>query len=153
MKKIIITIIISLLFYSCIEDSTNESYVIDNKSSVDVNMLSYTNGLMVNATTINAKTSVLYSSDNNRGKGQPRLFFPEFGVDSILIIFNGQYEVLHMLNDTFYTGSRKTLDSNSDRSFCQIKSYDITTKKKTRNRIEYEIRYTFTEADYEFAKQ
>src|SRR5690606_39777164 len=134
MNKAFSIILLYTLFSSCIkEESTNHEYIMENKTGVKIDIISYTGSTVIKETSINPNSSIVYAGDSFRGKhGKANLFFPGYGGDSILIIFEDKYEVLHVPNKSIYSGIRKTIDTNSNRIIVQEKGYEISIKKETR---------------------
>lgn len=103
---------------------------------------------------INPYENKIFSSEFFRGKqDKPTLFFRNFGVDSNLVTDDDKYVVLQIKIDSLYNSSRKIVDAKSNRSLNHIETFNVIVVKEWRIFIAYFIQYTFTEAEFELAKQ
>lgn len=157
MKKILLILVIIIGLISCGEEHTNIDYVFKNKCSVPITVYSYKvdiNSEQWHEITIPAHSSNIYAEHSGRGKqNKPVLFFPKFG-DSMVVIFNLQDTVVHVGDTNNYVGnSIKTIDKSSNRCLIGGANYDIVLRKKRRLSHYFDIIYTFTEEDYNFAKE
>ena len=134
---------------------TTESYYIINKSSVDISILPYKFGKVDSPNILNLEKDADTIIENNvyGGKSSYPTYMVEYFsyVDSILVIWNNEYEVLHIADNDSYTGERKTIDTNSTRCVGAVQHYELSKEEKKRS-VLFSLKYTFTESDYEFAK-
>ncbi len=157
MQKLLLILIIVLSLTSCGEEHTNVDYVFENKSSVPITIYSYKvdiNSDQWHEITIPARSSSVFAEHSGRGKQDiPTLFFPNFG-DSMVVIFNMQDTVVHIGDTNNYVGNTiKLIDMTSNRCLIGGANYDIVLRKKRRLSHYFDVIYTFTEDDYNFAKE
>ncbi len=156
MRNIVKLLVMIVLLSSCGEEHTNVNYILENKSSADITLLLYKEGIVDSSSIVHLNTgeSKIHYSESHRGKlKKPILFFSGIRSDSILIVLNNIYEVLQVLDTNLYQGTRRVVDTSSNRTLRRERNYDIVLRKKRRLSHYFDVIYTFTEEDYNFAKE
>lgn len=160
MKKLVKFTAILMFFIQltgCIrEEATTIFAYLINQSKQDITVLCYKNGVVLPDDTIRIShgDTFIFGSDFIRGDKKVSGFSSEyFGSldDHIEVVFNDEYIVYHYLNivgDTtvphyLYLDDRNIMNSNN---------YEFEMIRTKRESVNYHY-YTFTEADYEFAKE
>ncbi len=156
MTKVLYLCITIMLFTSCVEESTSVSYVFDNESPVDIDIYTGDDYQTVDSSSVfpvKSGESRVFSSSYYRGIGEkPRILWPKI-IAPMLVVWNKTDSVLYIADSSTYTGTLKTIDTSSNRTLFRERNYETVLVTKKRNFHDFNLIYTFTEADYEFAKQ
>lgn len=160
MKKFIlylITVIISIQFTGCIIDemTRHNAYLINN-SFQKITVLCYKNGVVLPEDTIriNHGDSFLFGYGNDFGDIREPGFSSEYGGgidDHRDVLYNDEYKVSHYLNKVIDSSGKYYLITH-DRNINNPNNYEFEMIRTKKERINNHY-YTFTEADYEFAKE
>src|SRR5690606_25669046 len=126
-----------------------------NSTKYEIKLLPYQYGIIDSSKIKNIQTESCNEIEylTQRGKAKiPIYFFDYFrNVDSIIVIWNNQYEVVHMINDSFISGN-KYIAFLDEKNLGNGKAYQKIKLKETKHTIVWDVVYTFTEEDYNFAK-
>src|SRR5690606_25399382 len=153
-KYIILISLFSVLLKSCRkEENTNYKAMLINKSSVQILLVSYIDGRDVDRITINDGSSVIIGEGTDRGFVNHAGFDSKYlsGVDSVIIIFNDSFSVSHYNNNPIAFSFKYYLQENSRNIFNYL-NYNYYHQDKSRGWRNAYYRFTFTEEDYNFAK-
>lgn len=157
--KYTLSVLLYIAVSGCIvEDDTHYKAFLKNESDHELIYLFYKNGFLSKDDTIllTAYQSILIGEGvrrgiNNRG-GFSSKYFSESGEDSGIVMYDGLYSVVHYVF-TPTIPALKYIPLTSKRNIFNRDAYNYEFEdinKHTRNQTYI---FTFTEADYEFAKQ
>lgn len=156
MKILISGLIICLFsFSSCIKESmTTTIATLKNQSGVSINIIAYVNGTQLNnIVEIIANSSFEISHENNFGISNNAGFSSKYlsGMDSVKVVFNDSFIVTHYrkIADSLHP---KSLGNNNNRNIFNYLNYVYSFVDKSKHSRLTTYIYTFTEADYNFAK-
>lgn len=157
MDKIKLSIVfLLLLFSSCVEPYSSTTVIITNPTSHDLKMVPYSLGIVVSdkITILKTGESIEIEQIVSRGKTREPLYFdPWFkSLDSIQIIWDDDYMVTHLMDYYEIDDSTKIVTGYNIRNIARTQDYE-RVKSERRNAVNWQLKYTFTESDYEFAKE
>lgn len=157
MRKAISIAILTVTFSSCItERSTNETYTLKNNSGTNVKIVPFTAGKTDSNKIIELQNGAIKDLEivTYSGKNTAPLYIVDYFAytDSVLVIWNDSLGVLHIPSESEYSGSRKVIDTNSTRCIGNVKQYALSQTSQ-KNNVTFMLTYTFTNADYEYAKE
>jgi len=156
MRKYLI-VILALLLCSCEkEDTTYSNVLVENLTQHHINIIPYTNGMIDS----NRIFSLSYAqeksieSHTDMGISSGPIYFGDYfyGVDSIIVIWDNTYPVTHMISDSFISNN-KYIPAFHNRNIGYLGKYEIRKVKESKHNIIWTATYSFTEADYEYAKE
>ena len=154
-KCIALITILLILFSGCSEPYSTYSATLINNTGTDMKILPYRNGIVkVSDTLYLSKDAELAISGGwHPGAVKVPFFISDIFVeDSLEIIFNEHYRSVHYRIDP-ETISEKAIIFSSLRNITNIANYDFKSKGSKRRGYNNEHFFTFTESDYEFAKE
>jgi hypothetical protein len=134
------------------EDTTHSEGFVTNSSGHQIRIIGFTHGLTLRGDTLDLNIGEKKKLGSNTQRGKNAIGFGSnyfSTVDSVIVTFDNQYQVVHYVNAMTILSPRGYLFS-SDRNFLNPKSYyrEFTEKKHTTYNI---YTYNFTAADYQFA--
>ncbi|MFT4062692.1 MAG: hypothetical protein QM642_10090 [Edaphocola sp.] len=138
------------------EKTTSYSASIINEAVVNVEMIPYRYGVLASEESIklNSGDSVKIASGTDYGIVDHAGFDSDFlsNTDSLVVIFSDTFKVVHYLNDP-QNPSIKFVSGKSERNLLQLESYSYSYLDISKYKRSSTYWYTFTESDYEYAKQ
>lgn len=157
MKYILIVLIIC--FSSCVTDgNTVTTVTLNNRTPYTIKLFPYkghnldTNKVKI----INPQSSLKIESLSELGKSKKPIYFFDYfrNIDSIQVIWNDSFLVTHMISDTFYSNNKFIQFSilGQNRNLGSGSNYLENKVKESKHSITWDVVYTFSEADYNFAK-
>ncbi len=155
-----IGVCIILLHTGCIsEKTTNYKATLYNHSGHDILIKFYIGGFVNSGDSIllNADEEIVIADGWYRGDVNAAGFLSNYGkngsVDSATITYDGIYTVAHDVPPNPHSISGKVIIYENERNFLNSrKNYVFTREGSKRKGYTNVHKYTFTEADYEFAK-
>ncbi len=155
MKRLILIVLAIVTFCSgCIKEETTmlEAWVY-NQIDYPITILFYNNGVVANKDTVHIapKDSFKMGSEADLGERTTPGFYSDYNCDSAIVIFDNKYQVVHYVNDTVDLADKHYL-FESTRNLGNPLSYEFSRIKSKKGYYTNMHKYTFTEADYEFAK-
>ena len=158
MRSLIVTLFILITLTGCIkEESTYQIWYFRNDSGVDISLLFFNRSLhdSYSVLKIEPNKKFQFDAETYRGKFNAPLLSSSFfyEIDSIAVIFNGSDSVLHAKDKSLHLGWSNVIDMSDNRFIGNLDKYTVEIESQSKNRIVYEMTYTFTEADYEFARE
>ncbi len=156
-NSIIPLLLFSLLGVSCKEEITELKAHLKNNTNHKIEILHFKNGIVIPGDTIilNPGYDFIYGESSHRGEVKVPMFSTKYSIseeDSIVVIFDDKYQVVHYVNPPSILSSRHYL-YESTRNLGNRFSYEFSHKKRGTGRYINIHRYTFTEDDYNFAKE
>lgn len=155
--KILIIAGIPILAASCIkEKETTSTAYLTNKSQHNVEIRPYKGGIVMSNDTIRIASGQTIQIANSHSRGiQNRAGFSSdyFGQpdDSVIVIFDNVYYVAHYCNSPSVLRPKHYLYEN-ERNLLWYLSYEYSFFDVDKYARVAEYKYTFTNKDYEFAK-
>lgn len=156
--KLVMIFAFPLMFLSCIkEDKTLSHAFIYNGSNVGIQITLFSSGVpMLNyQLDIEPNDSLVVSTDSYIGKGkmQGAGFNNKYFelADSLIVIFDDSFKVTHYRDTPLVFANKYYLPSNP-LCIMNIGNWEYSFDE-TKHSITNYFTYTFTEADYEYAKQ
>lgn len=152
--SIIVLLVGTILLSSCTKDKVTTIVAkLHNKSGVKINFTPYKGGVVVSdkSFTLNDNDSFQIAFESEMGDIKMWGFSSEYisGMDSIIITFDSIYKISHYSNETTAT-SLKHYQPSNPRNIFVGSNYEFVMKREGEmTNLHY---YTFTESDYEFAK-
>ena len=157
--KISILITFCVIFLSgCIkEKSTYYEAKIINNSGVAVEIVPYKSGVpnYSKKIALNNYDSFIVAQGTDRGIVNHAGFSSEYfsNVDFLIVKFNDFDSIFHYINlPESIPDEQKYYEYSNDRNVLNMYSYQYSHKDVSKGRREAYYIYTFTESDYEFAK-
>ncbi len=151
-----ILLLVALAASGCaVEPTTNYLAVLKNNSGSTIRLIPYLNNEPIIENVIilgnNSQTEIANGSD--RGKVNHAGFDSKYlsGMDSIIAIYNDSLTVVHYRTNPVMPSAKSILNENSRNIFNYL-NYDYTFSDKSNSLRIANYIFTFTEADYEFAK-
>ena len=153
---IIVGLSITVGCMSCAEPYTTYNATLNNSTSVSIKILPYKSGLLVTE----KADSIIKDGTLNIGAGIDRGMVNHGGfnsdllsnMDSIIIIYDDNYQAIHYNNNPEIK-SIKSILSENNRNIFNYLNYDYSFSDKSRYIRNALYNFTFTEADYEYAKE
>lgn len=155
MKQTFLLLSITLLLTGCLEEDTLTEVYLQNNSSHEVLLRPYQSGAIDNARIVSLQPGNKFRIENTYQRGKtkvPIYFFDYFrGIDSIQVIWDNTYSVTHMISDSF-TSVVKYIAFGNVRNLGNGIAYPSEIRHESKRSITWELNYSFTEQDYEYAK-
>lgn len=158
MRMIIKLFAMLVLLPSCGEEHTNFKASLENASTVPIVIMPYKDGKVLSSDTIKLLSgeSFQIAHGSHRGKIKTPFFITNVLAigenDSIVVCFDNQFYVSHYVlsPDSLFN---KFYLFESDRNIINTKNYNFIIEKERRLSVYTNHIYTFTEEDYNFAKE
>lgn len=155
MRNILICFV-CLCFASCIKDGKTNTFInINNSTNHFVKLIPFRNGSVDSSKIRDIPSNASIEIENRFLKGktkQPVVLWDYFeNLDSIIVFWDNIYPVTHMLSDTFYS-TNKYIQFNDNRNIGLSDSYSTTSSEETKISINWQVTYSFTEQDYQYAQ-
>ncbi len=155
MKKYLI-ILLSILASGCIvEESSISNILVENLTTHSVLITPYKAGAIDSTKlfSLSPGQNKSIGSDEGMGKTIGPVYFGDYfrNLDSIVVLWDNTYRVTHMISDSFVS-TGKYISILNERNIAKLSKYKSAKVKETKHFVEWTATYSFTEADYEFAK-
>jgi len=144
------------MMLSCIkEEQTNYSAYLENPLQCRIDIQPFKGGFSNEADIITLSPGIVFkfAEGAERGKRNSGGFSSDMvsGTDSIVVVFDGLYKVVHLFNNTD-SATGNYYNYASFRNLGNWESYIVRVTDETKHSITLEFVYTFTEEDFNYAK-
>ena len=145
-----------IFMYGCTEPIALSYAEVINSNNIDITLSIYSKGEIIKDYFLKENQIIEISTNNYIGKGSQRGagFINDYlsVSDSLIVNYNYMYKVVHYkVNPEVRT--EKSIELENSRSFYDLENWNWTYEKKSKGKHINRYVFTFTESDYEFAKE